>query len=243
MRRRGFLNWYWNGTPKGRTPWLRRLVGVVLALTVVLPIVLILLFRFVPVPFTPQFAIDFVSGQPVHYAWRGSSKISPMLARAVIAAEDQNFCRHNGFDWDAIEKAFHNNTRGGKLRGGSTISQQTARSLFLTPARTWLRKGTEAYLTVLLEFFWPKERILLAYLNLVDWGHGNYGAEAAAQSYFDTSARDLSRYQAARLAAILPSPDKWRADRPGPYVVQRTETLMARSRQVQRDNLDFCVRD
>ncbi len=112
------------------------------------------------------------------------------------------------------------------LRGASTISQQTARTLFLVPVRSWVRKGIEAYLTVLVEALWPKKRILDAYLNLVDWGHGNFGAEAAAHAYFHTGAARLTRNQAARLAAILPDPDKWNAAPPGPYVAERSATLV-----------------
>ena len=114
--------------------------------------------------------------------------------------------------------------------------------LFLVPVRSWVRKGVEAYLTVLLEALWPKKRILEAYLNLVDWGHGNFGAEAAARAYFGIDAARLNRAQAARLAAILPDPDKWSAARPGPYVARRTETLIGQAAVVSRDNLDFCVK-
>ena len=127
-------------------------------------------------------------------------------------------------------------------RRSTTISQQTARTLFLVPVRSWVRKGVEAYLTVLLEALWPKKRILEAYLNLVDWGHGNFGADDAARAYFGIDAARLNRNQAARLAAILPDPDKWSAARPGPYVASRTQTLIDRAGDVTRDNLDFCVK-
>jgi len=128
------------------------------------------------------------------------------------------------------------------MRGASTISQQTARSLFLLPTRSWLRKGAEAYLTVLIEALWPKERILTVYLNVVDWGNGNFGAEAAARAYFHISASALSRTQAARLAAVLPDPTRWDAARPGPYVAERTVALRGRMQQVAVDRLDWCVR-
>ena len=242
MRGREFIKWFWRGGADGKTPWIRRTFAIVFLYTVIAPVFFILLFRFVPVPFTPQMIIDVAQGKEVHYSWRGWHAINPVLARAVIGAEDQGFCTHDGFDWKAIEKALKNNERGRKLRGGSTISQQAARTIFMTPVRNWARKGIEAYLTVLLEFFWPKERIMLAYLNLVDWGTGNYGAEAAAQSYFGTSAGGLSTRQAARLAAILPNPHKWRADSPGPYVSRRATRLIGRASYVRRDNLDFCVR-
>jgi monofunctional biosynthetic peptidoglycan transglycosylase len=181
-------------------------------------------------------------GKGAHYAW--SDDITPFLGKAVIGSEDQNFCRHNGFDWKSIDQAVaaHERHPSRRLRGASTLSQQTARTLFLVPVRSWIRKGAEAYLTVLVEALWPKKRILQAYLNLVDWGHGNFGAQAAAQAYFGASAARLTQGQAARLAAILPDPDKWNAARPGPYVAGRAQTLIARAGEVTRDDLDFCVK-
>jgi monofunctional biosynthetic peptidoglycan transglycosylase len=160
----------------------------------------------------------------------------------VIASEDQKFCSHHGFDWGSIDKAVHAHERGARLRGASTISQQTARSLFLLPVRSWVRKGLEAWLTVLTEALWPKPRILTVYLNIVDWGHGNFGAEAASQSYFHRGAATLSATQAARLATILPDPDEWRATHPGPYVAQRGTTILRRMAQVHRDGLESCLR-
>jgi monofunctional glycosyltransferase len=218
-------------------------MGLVLLLIVV-PVLLLLLFRFVPVPITPQIAIDLLSGDVVHYRWRDASEISPYLFKAVIGGEDEKFCRHHGFDWGSIDQAIraHEKHPRKQLRGASTLSQQAARSLFLTPWRSWIRKGAEAYLTVLMEVLWPKRRILTAYLNLVDWGHGLYGAEAAAQGYFHKSAATLSARQAARLAAVLPNPDDWHAVRPGPYVTWRTADLMGRIRVVTRDRLNACIR-
>jgi monofunctional biosynthetic peptidoglycan transglycosylase len=128
------------------------------------------------------------------------------------------------------------------LRGASTISQQTARSLFLFPVRSWIRKGLEAWLTILEEMLLPKKRILALYLNVVDWGHGNFGAEAAAQAYFHRSAAALTARQAARLAVILPDPDGWRAARPGPYVAARSGVIQGRMAEVRRDRLDSCLR-
>jgi monofunctional biosynthetic peptidoglycan transglycosylase len=217
---------------------------VIFAFLVPLPILYLLIFRFVPVPATPQMVLDLVTLQPVHQSWRAYDDISPYLVRTVIGSEDQNFCNHSGFDWEDIEKALKQHERHPKkrLRGASTISQQVARTLFLLPMRSWVRKGAEAYLTVLVEAFWPKKRILTAYLNLVDWGHGNYGAEAAAQAYFHVPASALSKAQAARLATILPSPDRWRARRPGPYVARRSATVGLRAWEVTRDGLDWCVK-
>jgi monofunctional glycosyltransferase len=238
-----FFAWIWIGDGE-RTPWVRRILAVIFALLVPLPILYLLVFRFVPVPTTPQMAIDFVTFQPVHQSWRASGDISFNLKRAVVGSEDQNFCNHNGFDWEDIQQALKQHERHPKkrIRGASTISQQVARTLFLLPVRSWVRKGAEAYLTVLVEALWPKERILTGYLNLVDWGRGNYGAEAASQAYFHVPASMLSKAQAARLATVLPNPDKWRAARPGPYVLSRTETVMTRAWEVQRDDLDWCFK-
>ncbi len=240
---RAFFRWLWWGDGT-RTPWLRRIAVTIFAFLVPIPIVLLLIFRFVPVPGTPQMLLDLVTFQPVHYSWRAYDEISPNLAYAVVGSEDQDFCNHHGFDWNDIQAALKQHERHPKkrLRGASTISQQIARTLFLLPVRSWLRKGVEAYLTVMVEALWPKKRILTAYLNLVDWGHGNYGAEAAAQAYFHVPASALTKLQAARLATILPDPDKWRANRPGRYVASRSETVGVRAWEVTRDGLDWCVR-
>jgi monofunctional biosynthetic peptidoglycan transglycosylase len=222
--------------------WLWKLALSLFVLLVGAPMFLILLYRFVPVPGTPEMLVSLIQGKGAHYYWTGD--ISPRLERAVIAAEDQNFCRHNGFDWDSINKAMadHQRRPSKPMRGASTISQQTARTLFLVPMRSWIRKGLEAWLTVLIEQLWPKKRILEVYLNLVDWGDGIFGAEAASRAYFGTDAGSLDGAQAARLAAILPNPHKWKADRPGRYVRHRTGLLQGRSAMVARDGLNFCLR-
>ncbi|HEY1960987.1 MAG TPA: monofunctional biosynthetic peptidoglycan transglycosylase [Rhizomicrobium sp.] len=224
--------------------WLRRIAIGMVVLLVPVPILLLLLFRIMPVPFTPQMVIGELSGDDAHYAWREASEISPYLFKAVIGGEDEKFCRHHGFDWQSIDQAIKSHERRPQkqLRGASTLSQQAARSLFLVPWRSWIRKGTEAYLTVLMEMLWPKRRIITAYVNLVDWGHSYFGAEAAARGYFHKSASALTARQAARLAAILPDPDGWHAVHPGPYVTWRTGNLMGRIRVVSRDRLDACIR-
>ena len=223
-------------------PWTRRLLAVLFILLLPAPVILLLIFRFLPIPGTPEMLVSLAEGKGAHYKWSGD--ISPRLERAVIGAEDQNFCTHNGFDWASIDKAMKDHQRNPNkpLRGASTISQQTARTLFLVPMRSWIRKGLEAYLTVLVEALWPKKRILTAYLNLVDWGDGIFGAEAAAQDYFGTHAADLTGAEAARLAAILPNPHKWKAARPGRYVARRAASLQGRSAMVVRDGLNFCVK-
>jgi monofunctional glycosyltransferase len=227
-----------------RKPWIRRTLSVLFVLLVPLPILYLLIFRFVPVPGTPQMLLKRVTLNPVHYSWQSYDDISPALKRSVIASEDQKFCRHHGFDWDNIEKAAsaHEHNPHKHLRGASTISQQVARTLFLLPVRSWVRKGVEAYLTVLVEALWPKRRIYAAYLNLVDWGNGNFGAEAAAENYFGISAAELDKTQAARLATILPNPDKWKAAHPGRYVARRSKVVRSRAYEVSRDGLDACLK-
>jgi monofunctional biosynthetic peptidoglycan transglycosylase len=222
--------------------WLWRLVAALFILLVPAPILLLLVFRFVPVPGTPEMLLSLVEGKGANYSW--SDDISPRLERAVIGAEDQNFCTHHGFDFAAINKAMEDHKRHPDRpeRGASTISQQTARTLFLVPVRSWIRKGLEAYLTVLVEGLWPKKRILTAYLNLVDWGDGIFGAQAAAVAYFGTDASSLDSAEAARLAAILPNPHKWKAAHPGRYVRRRAGMLQGRSAMVTRDGLNFCVK-
>jgi len=225
-----------------RWGWVRRALVLAFFFLVPAPILTLLFFRFLPIPGTPQMLASLVMGKGAHYSW--VDDISPRLERAVIGAEDQNFCRHDGFDFAAIQKAMDEHRRNPKkpLRGASTISQQTARTLFLGYSGGWIRKGVETYLTVLLEALWPKKRILTAYLNTVDWGDGIFGAEAAARAYFGTDAASLTATEAARLAAILPNPHKWRAARPGRYVAHRAASLQGRSAMVARDGLNFCVR-
>ena len=219
-----------------------KLLFTLFVLLVPAPIILILIFRFLPIPGTPAMLVSLAQGKGASYIWSGD--ISPRLERAVIAAEDQNFCSHYGFDWAGIQKAMEEHKRrpGRPLRGASTISQQAALTLFLVPMRSWIRKGLETYLTVLIEALWPKKRILEAYLNTVDWGDGIFGAEAASRAYFGTDAGSLDGMQAARLAAILPNPHKWKAARPGRYVRQRTGLLQGRSAMITRDGLNFCVK-
>lgn len=222
--------------------WLGRLFKWVFVIGVVIPVVLTAVYRFVPPPITFLMAERLVEGHGLHRNWRPLSRMSPALVRAVIAGEDQRFCEHHGFDMKAIEKAMeHNERRPNHVRGASTISQQTAKNVFLWPQRSWVRKGLEAYFTVLVEGLWGKRRILEVYLNTVEWGPGVYGAEAAARKNFGVGADQLTETQAARLAAILPSPLKWRAASPGPYVQRRAARLKAQARAVRRDGLAACV--
>jgi monofunctional biosynthetic peptidoglycan transglycosylase len=206
------------------------------------PILVTALYRFVPPPITYLMVERMVEGRGFDRRWRSLDRISPVLTQAVIAAEDARFCEHRGFDFDAMEKAMaHNQRRPGKIRGGSTISQQTAKNIFLWPDRSYVRKGLEAYFTVLIETLWGKRRIMEVYLNSIEWGPGVYGAEAAAQRNFKVAANKLSPAQAARLAAILPSPLKWKAATPGPYVKRRSGKIRAAAGTVRRADLAACV--
>ena len=215
---------------------------IVLIVTVALPVGLTVIYRFVPPPITILMIQRMVEGKGLDRRWVSLSKMSPALPRAVIAAEDARFCSHNGFDFQAMEKAWDNNQRRpGRIRGGSTISQQTAKNVFLWPQRSYIRKGFEAWYTVLIEKLWGKRRIMEVYLNTIEWGPGVYGAESAARKNFGVGAADLSPAQAARLAAILPSPLKWKAAAPGPYVQKRSRRIGAASGTVSRDGLAGCI--
>src|SRR6185312_5147153 len=165
------------------------------------------LYRVLPPPVTPLMLIRAAQGYGMTKAWRPLAEISPHLVRAVIAGEDAKFCRHHGFDWDAIEAAWQRYESGrGRLVGASTISMQTAKNVFLWPGRDWPRKALEAWFTVWIETFWSKRRIIEVYLNVVEWGPGIYGAEAASRHYFGKPAASLTASEAARLAAVIPDP-------------------------------------
>ena len=185
------------------------------------PAAVIAVYRFLPPPVTPLMLIRRAEGEPLVKRWVPLSDISPNLIRAVVASEDERVCVHHGFDWTAIAQSWNEWRHGGALRGASTISMQTARNLLLWPGGSFLRKGAEAYLTVLIEFLWSKHRIMEVYLNIIEWGPGIYGAEASARAHFGTAASRLSVPQAALLAAVLPNPRRWSPDRPTPYIDAR----------------------
>jgi len=217
---------------------LRKTVLAVVAVLLLLPPAGVLAHRFVGPPLTTLMVGRALEGEGLARRWRPLTRISPALVQAVVAAEDQNFCRHRGFDLQAIETALkHNRRRPGRVRGASTISQQAAKNVFLWPGRGWVRKGFEAAYTVLIEALWGKRRTMEVYLNVVEWGPGVYGAEAAARHWFGRSAAELSPQQAARLAAILPSPRRWRAADAGPYVRSRARRIQAQ----MGDGMVACV--
>ncbi len=203
----------------------------------------LVLQRFLPIPATFLMTTRMIEGEGRDYRWRSLDRISPRLVQAVIAAEDSTFCAHHGFDMKAIEKALKANEGGGRIRGGSTISQQTAKNVFLWPGRDWIRKGLEAGYTVAIEAVWGKRRIMEVYLNVAEWAPGVYGAEAAARHWFGKPAADLSAREAARLAAILPSPRRYDAASPGPYVRRRASRIQAAMGTVREQGLAACVLD
>ncbi|MDQ3268795.1 MAG: monofunctional biosynthetic peptidoglycan transglycosylase [Pseudomonadota bacterium] len=229
------------GRPRRRTRkarWLRRLVALPLLFVLVTSLQVISL-RFVDPPFTAfmiaRQSSAWAAGDwnfRLTYDWQDLDRIAPHLPLALVAAEDQNFPGHHGFDIKAIERARQNNARGRKVRGGSTISQQTAKNLFLWSGRSWLRKGLEAWYTVLIEVLWPKSRILEVYANVAEFGDGVYGAQAAARTYFGRDASQLRPSEAARLAAVLPNPKRYSAARPGPYVQRRSRAIERQMRQL-----------
>ena len=175
---------------------------------VAISLIWVVIYRFVPPPITFTMIGNAIEGHPVTKDWMSLEDIDPDMPRAAIAAEDAKFCQHHGFDAEAIEKAYLHNERGGRIRGGSTISQQTAKNVFLWQNGGFFRKGLEAWFTLLIEALWGKPRIMEVYLNVAETGIGTYGVEAGAQRYFDKSAARLSRTEAARMAAALPSPKK-----------------------------------
>lgn len=190
-----------------------------------------ILYRWVPVPITPLMLIRCVEQKTdgkemiLKHDWVSLEEISPKLQLAVVCSEDQNYLKHYGFDFTAIEKAMKSNEEGKKIRGASTISQQTSKNVFLWPGRSYIRKAFEVYFTLLIELFWSKERIMEVYLNSIEMGNGVYGAEAAAHYWFKTSAKKLTKDESAAIAAILPNPRKYIANPAGPYIARRKEWI------------------
>ena len=223
--RRGFLGWLWR---------------IILALFL-LSIFLVVAYRFIPPPLTATMVGDFVAGRGVEKDWMSLDEMDRDMVRAAIAAEDSKFCQHSGFDLEAIEDAMKRNASGGRIRGGSTISQQTAKNAFLWQGGGYFRKGVEAYFTFLIEQLWGKRRIMEVYLNLAETGIGTYGANAGAQRYFGHDASALSATEAARIAAVLPLPKERGAIAPKGFTRRYGNTISARIGQVRRDGLDACV--
>lgn len=218
--------------PKRRRRWLRWVFFWLPLVFVAATVLQVAVLRFVDPPLTAFMTGRYIEawgegdrGFSVSYDWRDADQISKQLPLALVAAEDQQFPVHNGFDFNAIEKARANNAKGRKVRGASTISQQLAKNLFLWRGRSWVRKGLEVWYTVLIEAMWPKERIIEVYANVIEYGDGIYGAQAASRRFFGKDAAKLTAAEAARLAAVLPSPRKYSVAKPGPYVQRRSRAI------------------
>lgn len=216
-----------------------RIIKKLLLLFFVTSVMSVILLRYLPVYFTPLMGIRVIEQvkdkrrPKLHHNWVAYNKISDNLKRAVIASEDQLFYQHNGFDKKQIQKSIEDNKKGKRLRGASTISQQTAKNIFLWPHSSWFRKGLEAYFTVLIELLWSKDRILHVYLNSIEMGDGVYGAEAVAQHHFNISAQELSRNQSALIAATLPNPLRFSSKSPSLYVYRRQAFILEQMRNIK----------
>jgi len=201
-------------------------------------VALTIIYRFVPPPFTylmiQRLVEQKMDGEDLKLRkdWVSIDKMSPYLVRAVIASEDQHFNEHWGFDIEALQKAYQHNQKSKKVKGGSTISQQVAKNVFLWPGRSYFRKGLEAYFTILIEITWSKKRIMEIYLNEIEMGNGIYGAEAAAKKYFRKPAKDLSKRESALIAAVLPNPIRWTPANPNAYIQRRQYIILRAMRYV-----------
>lgn len=195
----------------------------------------VLLYKYVPVYVTPLMVIRAVSSsESIHHEWISLEKMPKDMVKAVIASEDAHFLSHNGFDFKAIKQAIEHNKKNNKTkRGASTISQQTAKNVFLWPSRSWLRKGLEAYFTVLIEFFWDKQRIIEVYLNSIEMGNGIFGIAAVADKHFDKEPEELTKRQCALIAATLPNPIKFNSAAPSPYMRKRQRVILREMKSVK----------
>ena len=195
----------------------------------------VIIYKYVPVYVTPLMVIRAVSSsESIHHEWISLEKMPKDMVKAVIASEDAHFLNHNGFDFQAIKQAIEHNKKNNKTkRGASTISQQTAKNVFLWPSRSWLRKGLEAYFTVLIEFFWDKQRIIEVYLNSIEMGNGIFGIAAVADKHFDKEPEKLTKRQCALIAATLPNPIKFNSAAPSPYMRKRQRVILREMNSVK----------
>ena len=210
--------------------WFLGVLLAVFGIVVVLPVTAVLVFRVVPPPFTPLMVIRLFEGEGMERAWTPLESVSPYVVPAVLASEDSRFCQHSGVDWHEFRQALADWLNDGRLRGASTVSMQTAKNVYLWPGRSLLRKGLEAYMTGLIEWLWPKRRIVEVYLNVAEWAPGVYGIESAARHHFGKPAYALNEREAALLAAVLPNPRRWSAGRPTSYIRGRAATIGVRAR-------------
>ena len=211
---------------------LRRVLLAGLLIVLLVPPALLLVYRFLPVPLTPLMVIRLLEGEGLRKRWVSLDEVAPVLPQAVVAAEDNWFCEHAGFDWEELGGQIDALLAGASARGASTITMQTAKNLFLWPSRDFVRKALEAWLTPQIELLWPKRRIMEVYLNVVELGPGIYGAEAAARAYFGKPASALGAQEAALLVSILPSPRDWSPVRPSDYLQDRARTIRTRINQL-----------
>jgi monofunctional glycosyltransferase len=211
---------------------LRRSLLLGLLIVLLAPPGLLLVYRFLPVPLTPLMVIRLAEGEGLRQRWVGLDEVAPVLPQAAVAAEDNRFCAHAGFDWEELGGQIDALLAGARARGASTITMQTAKNLFLWPGRDFVRKALEAWLTPQIELLWPKRRIMEVYLNIAELGPGIYGAEAAARAYFGKPASALGAHEAALLAAILPNPREWSPVRPTDYLLRRARTIRTRIGQL-----------
>jgi monofunctional biosynthetic peptidoglycan transglycosylase len=217
------------------------LIGRMILYLLVGSLLWVVVYRFIPPPITATMLGDVFAGRGLAKDWMSIDEIDPVMARAVIAAEDAKFCSHGGFDREAIQRAMKNNAKGRRIRGGSTISQQTAKNAFLWQGGGFFRKGLEAYFTLLIENIWGKRRIMEVYLNIAETGIGTYGVNAGSQRYFGHDASEMTSVEAARIAAILPLPKKRDAAAPKGYTRRYGNRIKARTGVVKRDSLDACL--
>jgi monofunctional biosynthetic peptidoglycan transglycosylase len=226
--------------PQNRRSWLGQVFQALIAIFVGIHLYALAL-KIIPVPGTILMAQRAMSGDDIRRNWTRLEDISPYLVSAVIAGEDARFCQHDGIDWDAVQDAMSDNQSRNRRRGGSTITQQTAKNVFLWNGGGFVRKVPETWMASFIDYTWGKKRVMEMYLNVAEWGDGLFGAEAAARARFNTSAKELSPRQAALLASVLPSPNKWRLDPPGEYVNGRARTLQARLYVVRNEGYADCV--
>jgi monofunctional biosynthetic peptidoglycan transglycosylase len=219
-----------------------RLLGRLVLWFVILSVAIVAVYRFVPPPVTITMLTNTLDGRGIDKDWMPLSRIDPTMARAAIAAEDSGFCTHHGFDFASMRAAFAANARGHRLRGGSTISQQTAKNVFLWQGRSYVRKAFEAWFTALIELIWGKRRIMEVYLNVIETGIGTYGVNAGAQRYYHHDASRLGIGEAARMAAVFPLPKVRGVAAPTGFVRRYGNRIAARVGAVQRQRLDACVR-
>jgi monofunctional biosynthetic peptidoglycan transglycosylase len=222
----------------------RRAIGWLLAIALILfalSIVWVFAYRYIDPPTTSLMIRDTLEGHSVAHRWRDLSEIDPNMPRAIITAEDRNFCSHNGFDMEAINAALKSNLQGDRLRGGSTVSQQTAKNAFLWSGRSWVRKGLEAYFTLLIEKIWGKRRIMEVYLNIAETGINTYGVEEGARRYFGHGADQLTRREAGQIAAVLPSPQKREGKNPRGATRRYARNIERWIRVVKDEKLDACL--